>query len=189
MDARHSLRWGAIAALSTIVSACSISSDERTALDTDIHRTLEQCKAKTECSEAADRADAILVMPDVSKGALILGGTYGEGGLVEGGKTTRYYSVVGSSIGLQLGYRERAMVLMFMTPSALANFKDLSGWDALRNFGVTAGDEVDDMQVVTAMEVGLVDGAPAYIFIVKDSGLMADASWNTLKLTPMAVTP
>jgi hypothetical protein len=45
------------------------------------------------------------------------------------------------------------------------------------------------MEVVTALEVGLIDGAPAYIFVVDDSGLTADASWNGLKLTRMAVEP
>jgi lipid-binding SYLF domain-containing protein len=97
--------------------------------------------------------------------------------------------LVGTSIGLQLGYRERAAVIRFMTPSALANFEALSGWDARRNFGLTAGHSVDDMEVVTALEVGLIDGAPAYIFVVEDSGLMADASWNGLKLTRMTVEP
>lgn len=128
-------------------------------------------------------------MPDISKGALVLGGAYGEGGLVEGGTTTDYYSLVGTSIGLQLGYRDRGAVMMFMTPSALANFKELSGWDARRNLGLTAGGQVEDMEIVTATEIGLVDGAPAYVFVVEDSGLMADASWNGLKLTRMTVTP
>ena len=75
------------------------------------------------------------------------------------------------------------------TGRPLANFKALSGWDARRNFGLTAGHSVDDMEVVTAMEVGLIEGAPAYIFVVDDSGLMADASWNGLKLTRMTVEP
>jgi 2-oxo-4-hydroxy-4-carboxy--5-ureidoimidazoline (OHCU) decarboxylase len=47
---------------------------------------------------------------------------------------------------LQLGYRERGAVIVFMTPSALANFKAHSGWDARRNFGLTTGQSVDDME-------------------------------------------
>ena len=39
------------------------------------------------------------------------------------------------------------------------------------------------------MEIGLIDGAPAYVFVVEDSGLMADASWNGLKLTHMTPEP
>jgi len=186
---RHHVRTIAVAALGGMLAACSLSGADRAALDSDIQRTLDKCKALTECSEAAGRAEGMLVMPEVGKGALVLGGAYGEGGLVEAGRTTGYYSLVGTSIGLQLGYRERAGVIMFMTPSALANFKELSGWDARRNFGLTAGGEVDDYEVVSAMEVGLIDGAPAYIFVVDDSGLMADASWNGLKLTRMTVTP
>jgi lipid-binding SYLF domain-containing protein len=183
------LRGSVLAALGGMVAACSLSGSDRATLDGDIQRTVEQCRALTECGQAADRAEAMLVMPDVTKGALVLGGTYGEGGLLESGTTTDYYSLVGTSVGLQLGYRDRAAVIMFMTPSALANFKEHSGWDARRSFGVTAGDRVEDMEVVTAMEIGLVEGAPAYIFVVKDSGLMADASWNGLKLTRMTLAP
>jgi lipid-binding SYLF domain-containing protein len=183
------LRLFVIPALAAILSACSASVADRAKLDADIQHTMGRCQALSECSEAAARAEGMLVMPDVTKAALVLGGAYGEGGLVEGGKPTDYYSLVGTSIGLQLGYRERAAVIMFMTPSALANFKAISGWDARRNFGLTAGRSVDDMEVVTALEVGLIDGAPAYIFVVGDSGLMADASWNALKLTRMTVEP
>jgi lipid-binding SYLF domain-containing protein len=183
------LRSGAIAVLTAIVAACSVSSSDRARLDTGIQHTMGRCQTLSECSEAADRAEGILVMPDITKAAVVLGGAYGEGGLVVDGKTTDYYSLVGTSIGLQLGYRERAAVIMFMTPSALDNFKANSGWDARRNLGLTAGHLVDDMEVVTALEVGLIHGAPAYIFVVEDSGLMADASWNGLKLTRMTVEP
>src|SRR5512132_2923500 len=182
-------RSSAIALATTLIAACSVSGADRARLDGEIERTMSSCHSLTECREAAGRAEVMLVMPDITKAALVLGGAYGEGGLVVGGKTTDYYSLVGTSIGLQLGYRERTAVIMFMTPSALANFKALSGWDARRNFGLTAGHSVDDMEVVTALEVGLIDGAPAYIFVVEDSALMADASWNGLKLTRMTVEP
>lgn len=189
MLSRNLLLGCVAAALGGLVSACSISGAERAALDTQIQRTVERCKALTDCGQAAARADGMLVMPDIGKGALVLGGAYGEGGLVEGGTTTGYYSLVSASIGLQLGYHDRSALLMFMTPSALADFKDLSGWDANRRFAVTAGSDVTDQELVSAAEVGLIDGAPAYVFIVEDNGLMADASWNGLKLTRMTVTP
>ncbi len=183
------LRSSMMAAATVMLGACSISGSERTALDTDIRHTLDQCAALPECSEASNRSYGMLVMPEIAKGALVLGGAYGDGGLVENGKTIGYYSLVGSSIGLQLGYRESALVLMFMTPSALTNFKELSGWDARRNFAVTAGSSSEDWEGVSATAVGLVGGAPAYVFVVGNDGLMFDASWNGLKLTRMMVEP
>ena len=182
-------RSSAIAVATALIAACSVSGADRARLDGEIERTVASCHSLTECHEAAGRAEGMLVMPDIAKGALVLGGAYGEGGLVVGGKTTDYYSLVGTSIGLQLGYRERAAVFMFMTPSALDNFRDISGWDARRNFGLTAGSTAEDMEIVTATEIGLIDGAPAYVFVVQDDGLMADASWNGLKLTRMAREP
>lgn len=189
MRFRMVCRSSAIAVATALIAACSVSGADRAKLDGEIERTMKSCHFLTECREAAGRAEGMLVMPDITKGALVLGGAYGEGGLVVDGKTTDYYSLVGTSIGLQLGYRERAAVFMFMTPSALDNFRELSGWDARRNFGLTAGSSAEDMEIVTAMEIGLIDGAPAYVFVVEDSGLMADASWNGLKLTHMTPEP
>lgn len=192
MDVRLNvvLRSSAIAAITATLGACStITSSERTALDTGIGNTLDRCTALPECDEARGRAYGMLVLPEVSKGALVLGGAYGDGGLVENGKTTKYYSLAGASIGLQLGYRESALVLMFMTPSALANFKEISGWDARRNFAVTAGRSGDDWERVGGTTVGLIEGAPAYVFVVGNDGLMFDASWNGLKLTHMTPEP
>ena len=60
-------------------------------LDADIQHTMGRCEALSECGEAADRAAGTLVMPAITKAAVVLGGSYGEGGLVEGGKTTDYY--------------------------------------------------------------------------------------------------
>lgn len=189
MRLKVGLRTSGVAVATAFLAACSLSGGERAPLDADIRDAVARCKTLTECDEASKRAEGMLVIPDFAKGALVLGGAYGEGGLVVNGETTDYYSLVGSSIGLQLGYRERAIVLMFMTPSALANFQELSGWDARRNFGITAGSSTQDMETITATEVGLVDGAPAYVFVVGEDGLMFDASWNGLKLTRLKVEP
>jgi lipid-binding SYLF domain-containing protein len=82
----------AITALAAMLTACSVSGAERARLDTDIQRTMGRCQALSECSEAAGRAEGMLVMPEITKAALVLGGAYGEGGLVVGGQTTDYYS-------------------------------------------------------------------------------------------------
>ena len=181
------LRSCAIAALAAILAACSLSSTDRARLDADIQHTMGKCEALSECSEAAARAEGMLVMPDITKAARAARRRVRRGrardpwqadGLLQPGWHIAWLAARLSGAGA---------VIMFMTPSALANFKAHSGWDARRNFGLTTGQSVDDMEV-TALEVGLIDGAPAYIFVV-DSGLMADASWNGLKLTHMTVEP
>ena len=152
------LRSCAIAAL--ILAACSLSSTDRARLDADIHT--HKCEALSECSEAAARAEGMLVMPDITKAALVLGGAYGEGGARDPWQADGLLQPGWHIAWLAARLSGAGAVIMFMTPSALANFKAHSGWDARRNFGLTTGQSVDDMEVVTALEVGLIDGAPAY---------------------------
>ena len=59
-------------------------------------------------------AQAILVFPKVTKAGLGVGGQYGEGALLKGGKAVAYYSTAGASIGLQAGAQTYSYALFFM---------------------------------------------------------------------------
>lgn len=72
----------------------------------------------------------MLVMPNVFKGAFLLGGEYGEGALRIDGKTVDYYSTASGSIGLQIGGQKKDIFLLFMTDEALQQFRDSNGWEA-----------------------------------------------------------
>ena len=58
------------------------------------------------CNAAAEKAQGMLVFPEVTKAAIGVGGSYGEGALIVGDKTAGYYSTTAASVGLQLGARE-----------------------------------------------------------------------------------
>ena len=58
------------------------------------------------CNAAAEKAQGILVFPEVTKAAIGVGGSYGEGALIVGDKTAGYDSTAAASIGLQLGAGE-----------------------------------------------------------------------------------
>ena len=51
----------------------------------------------------AQNSKAMLVMPNVFKGAFVVGGEYGEGALRISGKTVDYYSLISGSFGFQIG--------------------------------------------------------------------------------------
>ena len=57
-----------------------------------------------------------------------IGGEYGEGALHVGGRTVGYYNSVAGSIGFQLGAQATSVIIMFMTPQALAQFRRIDGW-------------------------------------------------------------
>ena len=50
----------------------------------------------------------MLVFPNVLKAGVGVGGEYGEGALLVGGKTGAYYNIAAASIGFQLGRRPAA---------------------------------------------------------------------------------
>ncbi len=78
----------------------------------------------------ADKAVGMLVFPKVLKAGLFLGGEYGEGVLMVGGKTEAYYSTAGASVGFQLGVQVKSQVILFMKSDALESFRNSDGWEA-----------------------------------------------------------
>ena len=79
--------------------------------------------------ELASKAVAVLVFPNVVKAGFGIGGEYGEGALRVAGKTAGYYSTASASIGFQIGLQGRSVVILFMTKSALRNFRARDGWE------------------------------------------------------------
>jgi len=79
----------------------------------------------------------MLVFPKLTKGAIGGGGSYGEGALIVAGRTAGSYRTAAASIGLQLGAETYSQIIMFMTPEALQNFQDSSGWEVGANAKVT----------------------------------------------------
>jgi lipid-binding SYLF domain-containing protein len=81
-------------------------------VDAAIERFYKQVKGAKEFEKASK---GMLVMPNVVKGAFIIGGEYGEGALRVGGKTVDYYNTISGSIGFQIGGQSKDIILLFMT--------------------------------------------------------------------------
>src|SRR5262245_61618460 len=75
----------------------------------------------------AARAAGVLVFPTVIKAGFGVGGEYGEGAMVVGGRTVAYYNVISGSVGFQFGAQARSVIIIFMTPHALPNFPRVGG--------------------------------------------------------------
>jgi lipid-binding SYLF domain-containing protein len=132
--------------------------------------------------EIAAKAKGVLVMPNVVKAGLIVGGEYGEGALRVGGKTASYYNLASGSIGFQIGGEAKDFVILFMTDEVLKQFQASKGWEvgldgnvALVNIG--GGERVD----FTKMKDPII----GFVFDVK--GLMADISLKGAKFSK--ITP
>ncbi len=114
-----------------------------------------------------DRAVGVLIMPDIVKGGLIVGGSYGEGALRVAGATVEYYSIASASVGLQVGIQKTKAALFFMTEDALARFRRADGWEVGADAEVTfpgSGVNVStDSTTRNAPIVGIVFGEDGFL--------------------------
>ena len=125
-------------------------------------------------------AKGVLVIPNVVKAGLVLGGEYGEGALRVGGKTVAYYNIAGGSAGFEIGAEKKDLILLFMKDEALEHFRNNSDWTAGFDEGLTftdAGKEkYDDTMTIKG---------PVVAFVFAERGLMADVSIEGVKFSKM----
>lgn len=130
--------------------------------------------------EFVKASKGMLVMPNVAKGAFIIGGEYGEGALRIGGKTVDYYNTISGSIGFQIGGQVKDIILLFMTDEALKQFRASKGWEAgvdgnVALITIGAGERLDTRT--------LKDPIVGFVFDTK--GLIADISLKGAKFTKL----
>lgn len=127
------------------------------------------------------KADGVLVFPDVVKGGIGIGGEYGEGALLVDGRTIDYYNIASASVGFQLGVQVKSEILIFLEPTALEDFRRSNGWEAGLDGSVAlvtvgAGGEIDTKNVQQ----------PIIGFIFSNKGLMYNISIEGSKITKVA---
>jgi lipid-binding SYLF domain-containing protein len=133
-----------------------------------LHRFSQQIKGGRAFQEIAK---GVLVIPNITKAAFILGGQYGQGALREDSKTIDYYSMAAGSFGFQIGAEKYDLIIIFATEEALKKFRQGKGWEAGVDAEVTLIDTGLDLPVST-----LVSQHPVLGFIIDQKGLMAGAS-------------
>ena len=127
-------------------------------------------------------AKGVLVMPNITKAGFVVGGKYGQGALLVGGKTIGYYSLAEGSVGWQIGAMKYDMVILFMTDEALKKFERSEGWEAGVDAEVTLIDAGADVSVETLRSQHPVAG-----FVFDQKGLMGGVSVKGAKFTK--ITP
>ena len=125
-------------------------------------------------------AKGVLVIPNVVKAGLGLGGEYGEGELRIGGKTVAYYNIAGGSTGFEIGAEKKDLILVFTQEEALRHFRASSDWTAGFDGGVTF---IDAGREKYADTFTIKD--PVVAFVFGERGLMVDASIEGVKFSKM----
>jgi lipid-binding SYLF domain-containing protein len=148
-------------------------------IDVGVNASLERFDKQVKGSkEFLAVAKGMLVIPNITKAAFIVGGQYGQGALKEGGKTVGYYSLVAGSLGYQIGAEKYDLVIIFATDEALNKFRNSEGWEAGVNAEVTLVDTGIDVPAST-----LVSQHPVVGFVFEQKGLLAGVSVKGAKFT------
>lgn len=130
--------------------------------------------------EFLNSAKGVLVIPNIIKAGLGVGGEYGEGALRIGGKTVEYYSLAAGSVGLQIGAQKTNLIVIFMQEEALKNFRSSAGWKvgvdgSVAFIDVGKGKSIDSLNIKD----------PIVAFMFGQRGLMANATIEGAKFTKL----
>ena len=135
-------------------------------------------KVSSAGKQLSEKANAMLVFPDIVKAGFIVGGEYGEGALIKKGVTDGYYNIVSGSFGWQLGMQFHSQIILFMNQEELDKFKKGNGWDAgfggsiaVVNSGASKEFTIDSIK------------DPVIAFIFSEKGLMGNLTLEGSKVT------
>ena len=167
------------ALLTFAVPAPSAEAASAREIDGRTHETLERFFNKIGgARELARKSVGLLVFPSVVKAGFGVGGEYGEGALLVSGETVGYYNSVSASIGFQLGVQERSVIIAFMTPQALAQFRQTAGW----KIGADASVAIITVGIGGSIDTNKIT-SPVVGFILDPKGLMYNLTLEGSKIS------
>lgn len=151
----------------------------KTEIDAEVRQTLKRFYKHTGAGrELAGKASGILIFPNVVKAGIGIGGEYGEGALLVGGKTVAYYNLASASIGFQLGAQARSQIVLFMNDQVLGDFRHSEGWKA----GVDGSVALATLGAGGAIDTKTAQ-QPIIGFIFSNKGLMYNLTFEGSKIT------
>ena len=157
---------GLVAACLLVVSTAAAAWDpeaEKHALD-----AIEEFKKADPSMEAFfNEAYGYAVFPEITKGAIGIGGAGGDGTVFQGGSSIGSSSMSQVTIGLQLGGQTYREAIFFKDKAALDDFKQ-------GNFEVAAGASAIAVQSGASKAAGYEQGVA--IFTMGTGGLMFEAA-------------
>jgi lipid-binding SYLF domain-containing protein len=150
-------------------------------INRDAKSALEKLYAKSPAARTlGEKAKGILVFSGITKGGFMVGGQYGEGGLLKGGQVTGYYNTVQISYGLQAGIQKYGYALFLMSDSALKWIDKSDGWE----IGTGPSIVVMDAGAAGALTTTTAQ-SEIYAFFFDQKGLMGGLGLQGTKITKM----
>ena len=148
-------------------------------INRDVESALKMLYAKSATAKTlGEKAKGVLVFPGIVKGGFLVGGQFGEGGLLKGGQVAGYYNTVQLSYGFQAGVQKYGYALFLMTDSAVKWIDKSDGW------------EIGTGPSIVVMDTGAASSATTtslqseiYAFFFDQKGLMGGLGLQGTKVT------
>ncbi|MDQ7844163.1 MAG: YSC84-related protein [Armatimonadota bacterium] len=134
-------------------------------------------------SDLLRRARGVLIFSDVVKVGVGIGGEYGEGVLRVGGRSVAYYSFASASVGLQVGFQKKDIIILFLADDALRRFQARGpneGWQV----GVDGSIVLVDAGANASVDSAKIN-QPIVGFVVGQKGLMVNLTLEGSKITKL----
>ena len=176
---REAVSLSLLSTFAIVLSVARTEASSAAQIDAEVNATLREFHWRIDgARELLAEAAAVLVFPSVIKAGIGIGGEYGEGALLVRGRTVEYYNTISASVGFQLGAQARSVIIVFMTPEALAGFRRVNGWKV----GVDGS-----VALITAAVGGSIDtskiASPIVGFIFDGKGLMYNLTLEGSKIS------
>ncbi|HLT89436.1 MAG TPA: YSC84-related protein [Woeseiaceae bacterium] len=169
-----------VAMLATVSANAATAAELDAAVAEALDRFEEQVKGG---KVFLDNAAGYLVFPRVIKVGIAVGAEAGEGALISHGRTLAYYRTVAGSFGLQLGAQAKSIVIAFMTPESLEQFRNSAGWKV----GVDGSVALIDIGAGRSLDTtNIKDPVVGFVFGAK--GLMYNLTLEGAKITQIDKT-
>ncbi len=176
---RNTLSLAFLCLFTALAAPPSANAGSAYEIDRDVDATLDRFFYKIGgARELANNAVGILVFPSVVKAGFGIGGEYGEGALLIRGRTVDYYNMISASIGFQLGVQERSVIIMFMTPEALDQFRRTAGW----KIGADASVAIVTVGIGGSIDTNKIT-SPVVGFVLDPKGLMYNLTLEGSKIS------
>jgi lipid-binding SYLF domain-containing protein len=169
-------------ALVAILLAAPAFAADRAALESDARKAYNSLVGKVPAAKALGKnAVAVLVFPSITKAGFVVGGQFGDGVMLKGGKAVGYYNTSGASYGLQAGAQKFGYALFFMNEKALKTLTETDGFEVGVGPSVVV---VDEGMGKSATSITMKDDVYAFVFGQK--GLMGGVGLQGNKITAIA---
>lgn len=171
----------AVALTAIVLTSCSTVQWSAGKIDREANDAIEVFRQEVNGADVfLNQAAGFLVFPRVIKAGLGVGAETGEGALRIKGRSVEYYRTTSGSVGFQAGAQAKSIVIAFMTPAALDQFRRSSGWKA----GIDGSIALIDIGAGKTIDTDNVRD-PVVGFVFGSKGLMYNLTFEGSKFTKL----